>query len=126
MTEYVATRWYRAPELLLSWKEYNTSVDMWSIGCILGELLLRKPLLPGESLLNQLNLILNLVGTPSEEDLMDIASDRAKSYIRSLPKSNGVHFENIFPNSNPLIIDLLKKLLVFNPVAFFCNIIYIL
>lgn len=117
MTEYVATRWYRAPELLLSWKEYNTSVDMWSIGCILGELLLRKPLLPGESLLNQLNLILNLVGTPSDEDLMGIASDRARSYIKSLPKSNGLQFETLFANSNPLIIDLLKKLLVFNPVS---------
>ena len=117
MTEYVATRWYRAPELLLSWKEYNTSVDMWSIGCILGELLLRKPLLPGESLLNQLNLILNLVGTPSDEDLMGIASDRARSYIKSLHKSNGLQFETIFANNNPLIIDLLKKLLVFNPVS---------
>lgn len=89
---------------------------MWSIGCILAELLLRKPLLPGESLLNQLNLILNLVGTPSEEDLKDIASERAKDYIRSQAKTKGLRFESFFPTSDPLIIDLLKKLLVFHPV----------
>ena len=47
MTDYVATRWYRAPELLLGWKEYGTAVDMWSVGCILAELLKRKPFLPG-------------------------------------------------------------------------------
>jgi len=47
MTDYVATRWYRAPELLLSWKEYSNSVDVWSVGCIFAELLRRKPFLPG-------------------------------------------------------------------------------
>lgn len=47
MTDYVATRWYRAPELLLAYKEYDSSVDMWSVGCILAELLRRKPFLPG-------------------------------------------------------------------------------
>ena len=47
MTDYVATRWYRAPELLLAYEEYGPSVDVWSIGCILGELLKRKPILPG-------------------------------------------------------------------------------
>jgi len=47
MTDYVATRWYRAPELLLSYEEYSSTVDVWSIGCILGELLKRRPILPG-------------------------------------------------------------------------------
>ena len=47
MTDYVATRWYRPPELLLKRKEYNSAMDMWSIGMILGELLVRRPLLPG-------------------------------------------------------------------------------
>ena len=47
MTTYVATRWYRAPELLLKWKNYNESVDVWSVGCIFAELLKRKPLMPG-------------------------------------------------------------------------------
>lgn len=52
MTEYVATRWYRAPELLLSWNKYTTAIDMWAVGCIFSELFMRKPLLPGESYLN--------------------------------------------------------------------------
>ena len=47
MTDYVATRWYRAPEVLLSFKKYTNAMDMWSVGCIFGELLLRKPILPG-------------------------------------------------------------------------------
>jgi len=49
MTDYIATRWYRAPEVILSWKRYSTAIDVWSVGCILGELFTRKPLLPGTS-----------------------------------------------------------------------------
>jgi len=49
MTEYVATRWYRAPELLIGSVNYEKSVDIWSIGCIMGELILSQPLFPGES-----------------------------------------------------------------------------
>ncbi len=49
MTDYIATRWYRAPEVILSWKRYSTAVDMWSVGCILGELINRRPVLPGTS-----------------------------------------------------------------------------
>ena len=48
MTEYVATRWYRAPEIILSWKEYSKAIDIWSIGCILAELMLRKPIFQGQ------------------------------------------------------------------------------
>ena len=48
MTDYVATRWYRAPEILLSFKKYSASVDVWSIGCILAEILGRRPLFPGK------------------------------------------------------------------------------
>jgi mitogen-activated protein kinase 15 len=54
MTEEVATRWYRAPEVLLGSQTYDKSADVWSVGCILGELLLGKPLFPGNSTLNQL------------------------------------------------------------------------
>ena len=47
MTDYVATRWYRAPEVLLAYKVYTSAMDVWSVGCILGELLLRRPIFPG-------------------------------------------------------------------------------
>lgn len=52
MTEYVATRWYKAPELLLNWKQYTTAIDIWSAGVILAELVNRSPFLPGQSHLN--------------------------------------------------------------------------
>ena len=52
MTEYVATRWYRAPEILLGSQKYHKSVDMWSLGCILGEMIVGKPIFPGNSTMN--------------------------------------------------------------------------
>ncbi|XP_066590741.1 cyclin-dependent kinase 10 [Prorops nasuta] len=66
MTPSVVTLWYRAPELLLQAKTQTTSVDMWAAGCILGELLGHRPLLPGRSEIQQLELIVDLLGTPSE------------------------------------------------------------
>ena len=65
LTEYVATRWYRAPEILLGSHTYTKGVDMWSLGCILGEILMGKPIFPGTSTLNQLDRILSFTGRPS-------------------------------------------------------------
>jgi mitogen-activated protein kinase 1/3 len=47
LTDYITTRWYRAPEVLLSWKNYSKAIDIWSVGCILAEMIARKPLFPG-------------------------------------------------------------------------------
>jgi len=66
-TSVVVTLWYRAPELLLGIKEYSTFIDVWSIGCIFGELLLMEPLFPGKSEVDELNRIFKLLGTPSEK-----------------------------------------------------------
>lgn len=66
MTPQMVTLWYRAPELLLGCRTHTTAVDMWAFGCILGELLLGKPLLPGNSEIAQLNMIIDLLGAPSE------------------------------------------------------------
>ncbi|XP_030379846.1 cyclin-dependent kinase 10 [Scaptodrosophila lebanonensis] len=66
MTPQMVTLWYRAPELLLGARTHTTAVDMWAFGCILGELLLNKPLLPGNSEIAQLDLIIELLGAPSE------------------------------------------------------------
>ena len=67
MTPKVVTLWYRSPELLLNSKTQTTAIDMWSAGCILGELLAHKPLLPGRSEINQLDLIIDLLGTPNAQ-----------------------------------------------------------
>ncbi|XP_064910926.1 mitogen-activated protein kinase 15 [Columba livia] len=116
LTEYVATRWYRAPEVLLSSRRYTKGVDMWSIGCILGELLLGKPLFPGTSTVNQLERILRVVPAPAPEDILAMQSDYRASIINCMGCGQRVTLEEILPSSTPLpALDLLKKLLVFNP-----------
>ncbi|GLI59038.1 hypothetical protein VaNZ11_000864 [Volvox africanus] len=115
MTEYVVTRWYRAPELLLSCETYNAAIDMWSVGCILAELLGRKPLFPGKDYVDQLKLIIKMLGPPSEDDLAFINSSKARAYIRALPPSEKVNFRKKFPDADPLAIDLMEKMLQFDP-----------
>ncbi|KAL8250594.1 hypothetical protein R6Q59_034287 [Mikania micrantha] len=115
MTEYVVTRWYRAPELLLCCDNYDTSIDVWSVGCIFAELLGRKPLFPGTECLNQLKLIVNILGSQREENIEFIDNPKARSYIKSLPFSAGTSFSRLYPHAHPLAIDLLQKMLVFDP-----------
>jgi mitogen-activated protein kinase 15 len=74
LTDYVATRWYRAPEILLGSTKYTKGVDMWSVGCILGEMLGGKPTFPGTSTMNQLDRIIEVTGRPSAEDIESIKS----------------------------------------------------
>jgi mitogen-activated protein kinase 1/3 len=133
MTEYVATRWYRAPEIMLTFKEYTKAIDVWSVGCILAEMLSGKPLFPGKdcecgqkqemrSILtigtdhHQLTLILDVLGTPTMEDYYGIKSRRAREYIRSLPFKKKIPWKAMFPKTSDLALDLLERLLAFNPV----------
>nr|PIS51110.1 mitogen-activated protein kinase MKC1 [[Candida] auris] len=115
MTEYVATRWYRAPEIMLSFSNYTKAIDIWSVGCILGELLGGKPLFRGKDYVDQLNQILMILGTPKEATLTKIGSVRAQNYVRSLPIMRRVPFSELFPNANPLALDLLEKMLTLDP-----------
>ena len=66
LTDYIATRWYRPPEILLSAAKYDGSVDIWGFGCIIAEMHMSKPLFPGTSTLNQVQRILELTGIPTE------------------------------------------------------------
>jgi mitogen-activated protein kinase 15 len=70
LTEYVATRWFRSPEILIGSHNYSFGVDMWSLGCIMGEMITGKALFPGSSTLNQLEKIIDLIGSPNEKDLV--------------------------------------------------------
>ena len=88
MTEYVVTRWYRAPELLLANETYSGAIDIWSVGCILAELLQRTPLFPGADYLDQLKRIIKVLGSPSDAELTFIQHPRARSYLNQLPASN--------------------------------------
>lgn len=116
MTEYVATRWYRAPEIMLTFKEYTKAIDVWSVGCILAEMLSGKPLFPGKDYHHQLTLILDVLGTPTMDDYYGIKSRRAREYIRALPFKKKVFFSTMYQKANPLAIDLLERLLAFNPM----------
>jgi mitogen-activated protein kinase 15 len=84
LTEEVATRWYRAPEVLLGSKTYDKPADMWSVGCILAEMLLYKPIFPGNSTLNQLERILSFTGRPFKEDIAALESELATTMIDSI------------------------------------------
>ena len=77
MTEEVATRWYRAPEVLLGSNSYDKSADIWSIGCILAEILTGKPIFPGNSTLNQLEKIMTFTGKPTKEDIYSLSTDNS-------------------------------------------------
>ncbi|ETS63666.1 hypothetical protein PaG_01970 [Moesziomyces aphidis] len=115
MTEYVATRWYRAPEIMLSFQNYTTAIDIWSVGCILAELLGGRPIFKGRDYVDQLNQILHYLGTPSEETLRRVGSPRAQDYIRSLPYQPRIPFQRLYPQANPLALDLLERMLEFDP-----------
>ncbi|XP_037659436.1 mitogen-activated protein kinase 15 isoform X3 [Choloepus didactylus] len=116
LTEYVATRWYRAPEVLLSSRRYTQGVDMWSLGCILGEMLRGSPLFPGTSTFHQLELILDTIPPPSEEDLQALHSDYSASVLHRLGSRPRQTLDALLPpDTPPEALDLLERLLVFAP-----------
>jgi mitogen-activated protein kinase 1/3 len=115
LTEYVVTRWYRAPEVMCSCQEYDFKIDVWSVGCIMAELHGRKPLFPGDDYIKQMNLIFNVLGTPSKDDMKFITNEKALEYIKSLKKKAAIPFKQIYKDANPLALDLMEKMLIFNP-----------
>lgn len=148
LTCHVVTRWYRAPELILIENDYTGAIDVWSVGCIFGELMMmikenaptfvdRTPLFPGKFCFplsppgskkvklneygfpnekyDQLNVIFDVIGTPSEKDIDFITDENALLYLKSLKKRPKRNFANKFPGSPPEAIDLLEKMLIFNP-----------
>ncbi|XP_954376.1 Map2 kinase, putative [Theileria annulata] len=143
LTGHVVTRWYRAPELILLQENYSFAVDIWSVGCIFAELLNmmkvnvsdpcdRSPLFPGSSCFplspdnknanprttrenDQLNLIFNVLGTPSEEDINCIQKADVRRYVKFFAKRGFQDLRTKFKGASLESIDLLKKMLTFNP-----------
>ncbi|XP_033477376.1 mitogen-activated protein kinase 12 [Epinephelus lanceolatus] len=115
MTGYVVTRWYRAPEVILSWMHYTQTVDIWSVGCIMAEMLQGKPLFKGSDHLDQLTEIMKLTGTPSQEFISKLESEDAKSYIKSLPKVEKKDLQKVFPTTNPQAVSVLEHMLLLDP-----------
>ncbi|KAI5987042.1 kinase-like protein [Pisolithus albus] len=117
LTEYVATRWYRAPEIMLSFRRYTTAIDVWSIGCIFAELLLGRPLFKGKDYVDQLNKIFEVLGTPEESVIQRIGSEKAQIYVRTLPITKSVPFSRLLPTADYQALDLLEKMLSFDPLS---------
>lgn len=117
LTQLVVTLWYRAPELLLGAKEYGPEVDMWSIGCIFGELLQKDAILQGKNELDQISKIFALVGVPTEQTW---PTYRRLPHAKSLtfpknPKTTASQLRTKFPLLTNAGIDLLSKLLALDP-----------
>jgi len=100
---------------MLTFKEYTRAIDMWSVGCVLAEMLSGKPLFPGRDYHHQLSIILDILGTPSIDDFYAITSQRSREYIRALPFRKKKNLSQLFPGKNPLAIDLMEKCLTFSP-----------
>lgn len=114
MTSQVVTRWYRAPELLLGAKHYGHAVDIWSTGCIFAELMLRTPYFAAETDLGQLKVIMSARGTPTEAEW---------PFMKQLPDYfpfnvyEATPLRQIFTAAGDDALDLLEKLLLYNPLA---------
>eukprot|EP00758_Cryptobia_borreli_P001739 Tbor_TRINITY_DN2491_c0_g1::TRINITY_DN2491_c0_g1_i1::g.2576::m.2576/K19603/MAPK15; mitogen-activated protein kinase 15 len=115
LTDYIATRWYRAPEILLGSTKYTKGVDMWSVGCILGELILEKPIFPGSSTMNQLERIVAVIGKPTPQDIASVNSQYAETMLESLTRVTPKLWQELCPKATPQAIDLMVKLMKFNP-----------
>ncbi|KAJ9211527.1 hypothetical protein DTO166G4_6807 [Paecilomyces variotii] len=109
-TTLVVTRWYRPPELLLQLRRYTTAIDMWGVGCVFGEMFKRKPILAGNSDLNQAHLIFNLVGTPTEENMPGWSSLPGCEGVKNFGSKPG-NLAQVFKDQGPVAISLLTELL---------------
>ncbi|XP_040049570.1 mitogen-activated protein kinase 13 isoform X1 [Gasterosteus aculeatus] len=112
MTGYVVTRWYRAPEVILNWMHYTQTVDIWSVGCIMAEMINGKTLFKGRDYMDQLTQIMKVTGVPGAEFTQKLDSQEAKNYIKALPRYPRKDFSTLFPRASAMGIDLLEKMLV--------------
>lgn len=114
MTPRVVTLWYRSPELLFGAREQSTGVDMWAAGCILGELLIHRPLLPGKTEIDQINRIISLLGTPTEaiwKGFDDLPAIKSIQLIHQ-PYNK---LKNVFERASSSCLQLLNALFTYDP-----------
>ncbi|KAI5124480.1 hypothetical protein M0805_008362 [Coniferiporia weirii] len=111
----VVTLWYRAPDVLLGSRTYNTSIDVWSCGCIFAEMISGVPLFRGRDNQDQLLHIMRIVGTPEDRMLRKIATDSPEITLKQYPRYPKIPFQQIIPKASPQACDLLDRLLQFDP-----------
>ncbi len=115
-TDYVATRWYRAPELCGSFfTKYTPAIDIWGVGCIFAELLRGKPLFPGKNVVKQLEIITDLLGTPTPLQIAKVRNEKARRFLQNMRIKPAVPLSEKFPGVEPKALSLLGRLLSFDP-----------
>lgn len=115
MISYVVTRWYRAPELLLDLNNYDAAIDLWALGCIFAEMFSMKPRFPGKSSRHQLQLILQILGKPLDEDVPCMSNPKFYDLLRAMEPRDKMPWKRLYPKQSDDEIHLLDKLLELNP-----------
>jgi len=116
LTDYVVTRWYRAPEVVLLASEYTESVDVWAIGCILCELIGRQPIFAGKDHLDQIKKIVAICGSPSEEELVWLPRNgSARAFLKKCPVAPKADWATIYSTASKEALDGIAAMLKFNP-----------
>ena len=112
-TKEVVTLWYRAPEILLNAPAYDISIDIWSVACIIAEMINRAPLFPGDSEIDQLFSIFKILGTPTEEEWPAVVT--YPNFSQDFPKWSKKSLGEIINTTDQLAVDLLERMLVYDP-----------
>jgi len=109
---YICSRHYRAPELIFGATHYDCAIDVWSVGCVMAEMVLGEPIFCGESALDQLAEIIKILGTPTQTQILQM---NPNSEEVKLPKIKAKPWNKVLKNADPLLADLISKILVYNP-----------
>ncbi|OQS00834.1 serine/threonine protein kinase [Achlya hypogyna] len=114
-TEYISTRWYRAPECLLTDGYYGPEMDLWGVGCVFFEITSLYPLFPGSNELDQINRIHKILGTPLP-DVLDVFRRKGAAHIDfNFAHDEGTSIAKLIPHASPEAVDLMTKMLVYDP-----------
>lgn len=115
-TDYVVTRWYRAPEVVLLASEYTVSIDVWAVGCILCELINRKPFFAGKDHLHQIKTIVQVLGPSSEDELHWLPRNgSARAFLKKCPVSQKISWTKMLPTASNSAVEVIEAMLRFDP-----------
>lgn len=121
MTHYVVTRWYRAPEVILTAREYTKAIDVWAVGCILAEIVARKPLFQGRDPKDQIDLVVQAFGMPNDRDSQWLKHNQsAHRFLHNIKTQGPRTWQQIFPHVKAStwtgdLVKMLDETLRFNP-----------
>jgi renal tumor antigen len=114
-TEYISTRWYRAPECLLTDGYYNFKMDLFAVGAVCFEIVALFPLFPGQNEMDQIQKIHNVLGTPSPELLTRKFKRNASHMDFNFPEKKGTGLERLIPHADAELVELMRKLIRYDP-----------